>query len=85
MNRYETYCGGRILKVIEQVEVTTLGDVANGKQAYVDGSHYWKIDEQRVAADVAYGMLQAAGEAERRPPAEPLILCGSPGRQDWSS
>lgn len=74
MNRYEAYCAGRLLKVIDQIEVTTVGDSAEGKQVYVDGPHYWKVDEQRVAADVAYVMLLAAGETERRPPAEPLIL-----------
>lgn len=57
--RYEAYCGGRLLKVYEQVDVSAPGsatDVADGTE-FVDGQHFWKVDEQRVADDVAQAML----------------------------
>jgi hypothetical protein len=57
--RYETFCGGRLLKVFEQMEVPEWGKPvapADGVPT-VDGQHYWKIDEQRVADDVAQAML----------------------------
>jgi hypothetical protein len=60
--RYEIYCQGRLLKVFEQIDVSTMGDIAKGKPAYVDGSHYWKIDEQTVAPDIAQAMLAKYGE-----------------------
>jgi hypothetical protein len=60
--RYEIYCQGRLLKVFEQVNVSTIGDIAKGKPTYVEGSHYWKIDEQVVAADIAQAMLARYGE-----------------------
>jgi hypothetical protein len=63
--RYETFCSGRLLKVFEQVNVTTLGDLADAEAdgapadgvRFVDGAHFWKIVEQRVADDVAQAML----------------------------
>lgn len=60
--RYETRCGGRLLKVTEQIDVTA-GPCreADGTQ-FVDGSHWWMIDEQRVADDIAQAMLRAAGD-----------------------
>lgn len=72
--RYETFCGGRLLKVTEQLNVTTYGDLAGagteGTPAdgirFSDGAHWWVVDEQRVADDVAQAMLakwQAAREA----------------------
>jgi hypothetical protein len=55
--RYETFCGGRLLKVFEQVDVTSgMHAMADGTE-FVDGQHFWKIDEQRVADDVALAML----------------------------
>lgn len=70
--RYETYCGGRLLKVTEQLDVTSLGDHAAAGSApadglrFADGSHYWMIDEQRVAEDVARA-VQAKWVADHRP------------------
>lgn len=64
--RYETYCDGRLLKVFEQVDVTTgMHAVADGIE-FVDGQHYWKIDEQRVADDVAQAMLAKHGQGSTR-------------------
>jgi len=60
--RYEVYCKGRLLKVFEQVNVSTLGDIAHGEPQYVDGYHFWKIDEDEVAADVAQALLARYGE-----------------------
>jgi len=60
--RYETYCHGRLLKVFEQLDISTMGDVADGERKYVDGLHYWKIDEQEVAADIAQAMLARYSE-----------------------
>lgn len=55
--RYEVFCGGRLLKVHEQVDVTTgMHGVADGTE-FVDGTWFWKIDEQRVADDVAQAIL----------------------------
>lgn len=55
--RYEVFCDGRLLKVFDQIDVTTLGDLAKKRRSYVDGTHYWKIDEQEVADDVAAAMI----------------------------
>jgi hypothetical protein len=60
--RYEVYCGGRLLKVFEQISVSTYGDVACGEPTYIDGHHFWKIDEQAVAADTAQALLAKYGE-----------------------
>jgi hypothetical protein len=69
--RYEIYCGGRLLRLIEQLDVTTWGDLADDDDVagapadgirFVDGPHYWKIDEQRVAEDVAQAMLAKHGD-----------------------
>jgi hypothetical protein len=58
--RYETFCNGRLLKVFEQVDVTSgMKAVADGTE-FIDGQHYWKVDEQRVADDVAQAMLAQA-------------------------
>lgn len=69
--RYETYCDGRLLKVFEQVDVTTgMYPEADGTE-FVDGQHYWKIDEQRVADDVAQAMLakhEQGARDDRTPP-----------------
>jgi hypothetical protein len=61
--RYEAYCGGRLLKVYGQVDVTPAekAGAANGSE-FVDGQHWWVIDGRRVAGDVAQAMLAAAGE-----------------------
>ena len=63
--RYETYCGGRLLKVYEQLDVTSMGGnaTADGTE-FVDGQHFWKVDEQRVADDVAQAMLAKWEEPE---------------------
>src|SRR6266702_639113 len=54
--RYETFCGGRLLKVTGQVDVSSGGAEADGTE-FVDGQYWWKVDEQRVADDVAQAML----------------------------
>ena len=56
--RYETFCGGRLLKVFEQVNVTLGMAAESDGTEFVDGQHFWKIDEQRVADDVAQAMLR---------------------------
>ncbi len=59
--RYETYCGGRLLKVLEQADITNgMHAEADGTE-FADGQHFWKVDEQRVADDVAQAMLAQAG------------------------
>jgi len=55
--RYEVYCDGRLLKVYEQLDVSTVHQAARDQREYIDGQHYWKIDEQTVADDVAQAML----------------------------
>ena len=60
--RYEIRCGGRLLKVFDQIEITTMGERARGEESWVDGNHWWKVDEQEVATDVARAMLDKAGE-----------------------
>jgi hypothetical protein len=65
--RYETFCDGRLLKVFEQVDITTgMHAVADGTE-FVDGQHFWKIDEQRVADDVAQAMLAQSTAATTGP------------------
>jgi hypothetical protein len=56
------YCTGRLLKVFEQISVSTIGDVARGEPKYIDGQHFWKIDEDEIAADVAQALLATYGE-----------------------
>lgn len=60
--RYETRCGGRLLKVFDQVNVTTAAHREADGTEFVDGQHWWVVDEQRVADDVALALLAQAGE-----------------------
>jgi hypothetical protein len=76
--RYETRCGGRLLKVIDQVEVPDFDGLpyltaewaADGAARYraendvpvVDGAFWWEADGQRVEPDVARAMLAEYGE-----------------------
>jgi hypothetical protein len=73
--RVEPYCGGRLLKFYEQVEVPDFdrdpypsreeAEAATrkyraehgGNIPTVDGAHYWELNGQRVAEDVARAML----------------------------
>jgi hypothetical protein len=71
--RYETYCGGRLLRIIEQVDVTAV-EVPPDARVYVDGSWTWEADRQQIAPDIAQVMLDAAGETVRPGPPEPLIV-----------
>ncbi len=59
--RYETRCGGRLLKVFGQVELPEPGKRPDDWQ-HVDGQHWWVIDEQQVESDVAMAMLAKHGE-----------------------
>jgi hypothetical protein len=43
MTRREEFCGGRLVKEIEQVDVTTYGGVL-----YVDGPWSWWLDGEEV-------------------------------------
>jgi hypothetical protein len=52
--RYEVYCGGRLLKVFEQVDVSS--PESDGRE-FVDGQFRWMVDEQFVADDVAGALL----------------------------
>lgn len=63
--RYETYCGGRLLKVTELLGLTGPGDRLREGSEFWDGRHYWKIDEAEVADDVAQAMLASYGEHEQ--------------------
>jgi hypothetical protein len=76
--RYETHCGGRLLKVFQQVEVPdsagppypTAEAAAEATARYraendvpvVDGMHWWMVDLERVSPDVARAMLAEYGE-----------------------
>ena len=71
--RREIHCGGRLIKVIEQVEVPdftgppfrTAEAAAAATDLYratfdipvVDGDYHWEVDGQRVTPDVARAML----------------------------
>ena len=55
--RYEVFCGGRLLKVFEQINVSDPGHAEADGVEFVDGQHFWKVDEQQVADDVAQAML----------------------------
>jgi hypothetical protein len=62
--RYEVFCDGRLLRVTEQVDVSIgMNREADGTQ-FIAGQHFWKIDEQRVADDVAQAMLARFEAAE---------------------
>jgi hypothetical protein len=69
--RYETYCGGRLLKVIAQIDVMSAGSMYH---EYVDGRHIWQVDDREVAEDVAQAMLARSGETEQPGPDGPLII-----------
>ena len=56
--RYEVYCGGRLLKVIGQVDVTPAGHAEADGAEFIDGQHRWMVDMQWVSADVAGAMLR---------------------------
>lgn len=71
--RYETYCGGRLLRVIEQVDVSGPADPPS-RRKYVDGSWSWEVDRREVARDVAAAMLAKAGEDLQPPPSAPLVV-----------
>lgn len=60
--RYQVYCQGRLLKVTLQVEVPEFGTKPGEPVPTVNSSHFWKIDESEVAADVAQAMLAKYGE-----------------------
>ena len=59
--RYETRCGGRLLKVFEQVCIPLMGQRPDDYD-HTDGVHWWVVDEQRVEPDVARAMLTEYGE-----------------------
>ena len=59
--RYETRCGGRLLKVFEQVVLPEPGKRSDD-WPHVDARHWWVIDEQQVEPDVAMAMLAKHGE-----------------------
>jgi hypothetical protein len=62
--RHETFCDGRLLKVFEQIDVTTGPHREADGIEFVDGQHFWKVDEQRVADDVASAMLARWGNSD---------------------
>jgi hypothetical protein len=75
--RYETYCGGRLRKVIMQVEVpdfdgppyptaeaaaeATARWRASNDVPVADGEFWWLLDGRQVSPDVAARMLAEAG------------------------
>jgi hypothetical protein len=60
--RYEVFCGGRLLKETEQVELGGITRAAAGAGEWADGHYRWMVDQQYVADDVAQAIL-AAGES----------------------
>lgn len=46
MVRREQFCGGRLLKEIDQINVG--GAVTNFKDQFVDGRHIWLLDGEEV-------------------------------------
>ena len=59
--RYETRCGGRLLKVFSQIDLPEPGKRSDDWQ-HVDGDHWWVVDEQQIEPDVARAMLAEYGE-----------------------
>lgn len=53
---YSVFCGGRVLRVTEQLNVSIM---ATAEAVFVGGRHWWIIDEQRVEEDVAQAMIAA--------------------------
>lgn len=44
--RRETYCNGRLVKEIDQINVG--GTATNFRDHYIDGRHWWLLDGQDV-------------------------------------
>jgi hypothetical protein len=55
--RYETFCSGRLLKEVEQIELGGIGYAAVGAGEWIDGQYRWMVDQQYVADDVAQAIL----------------------------
>ncbi|MGW2939992.1 hypothetical protein ACWGQ5_47445 [Streptomyces sp. NPDC055722] len=49
MTRRETYCGGRLVKEIDQIDVSTWEDVARSRPPrFVDGGYIWWLDGEEI-------------------------------------
>ena len=57
MIRTETYCGGRLVKEIDQVDLMYAQTL---KHEWVDGKHRWLLDGVEITED-PIGTLVAAG------------------------
>lgn len=44
MIRRETFCDGRLVKEIDQIDVS----VGGGYQQYIDGRHIWLLNDEEV-------------------------------------
>ena len=60
--RYEVYCGGRLLKVVERIDVTPNERDGHPPTEFIDGGYLWMVDQKYVAADVAGAMLATYGD-----------------------
>ena len=64
MMRREQFCGGRLVKEIDQVNVG--GAATNFKDHYVDGLHVWLLDGEEVTQTEA-DAFRASWEADTKP------------------
>jgi hypothetical protein len=64
--RYEVFLGGRLLKIVTQIQVdgflgSATADSGNPRD-FVDGKHRWMVDQGYIAEDVAQAMLDRGTE-----------------------
>jgi hypothetical protein len=56
MIRTETYLGGRLVKEIDQVDVSSAQTL---RREYIDGRHRWLLDGTEITEDEALAMRDA--------------------------
>lgn len=64
MMRQEQYCGGRLVKKIDQINMG--GAATNFTDQYVDGRHVWLLDGEEVAPAEAEA-FRARWETDAKP------------------
>lgn len=74
--RYETFLGGRLLKVTDLVLVPATPTAEMEPAAavnYIDGRYEWRVDDKAVSEDVALAMLDAGDTYTGQPYAGPPV------------
>ena len=58
MIRIETYCGGRLVKEISQIDVTSAQTL---RTEYIDGYHRWLLDGAEITEARALELIRDSG------------------------